>query len=214
MVFLSLLALAFGFVQQVDSQPPSLPNATQSVLHPETNLSKKLLGAKRIFVEHFGDDPINKTLEAMVIDALTASKRFTVTEKKQRADLLLKGYSLEKTTQEAHAVADSTVVAGAAGGHSASVSGVSGPAGGSVSGVSSGGLVAHRLGISDSQASVETVNDARMAVRLVSTDGDVVWSTTQESKGAKYKGAMADVAEKAVKQLLYDIEKLTRPVTK
>ena len=76
------------------------------------------------------------------------------------------------------------------------------------------GFVARHFGISDLQASVETVNDARMAVRLVSTDGDVVWSTTQESKGAKYKGAMADVAEKAVKQLLYDIEKLTRPVTK
>src|SRR5262249_38352623 len=150
-----------------------------------------LLSAKRIFVEHFGDDRINKTLEAMVIDALTASKRFTITENKERADLVLKGSSLEKTTQEAHAVADSTVVAGAAGGHSASVSGVSGPAGGSVSGSSSGGFVARHLGISDSQASVETVNDARMAVRLVSRDGDVVWSTTQESKGAKYKGAMA-----------------------
>jgi hypothetical protein len=214
MVFPSLLALAFGFVQQVASQPASLPRPPQSVLHTETNLSEKLLGAKRIFVGHFGDDPINKTLEAMVIDALTASKRFTITENKQRADLVLKGYSLEKTTQEAHAVADSTVVAGAAGGHSASVSGVSGPAGGSVSGSSSGGFVTRHLGISDYQASVETVNDARMAVRLVSTDGDVVWSTTQESKGAKYKGAMADVAEKVVKQLLYDIEKLTRPVTK
>lgn len=209
-----LIALAFGFVQQVSSQPTSLPKPSQSGLHPETNLSDKLLSAKRIFVEHFGDDPINKTLEAMVIDALTASKRFTITENKERADLVLKGSSLEKTTQEAHSVADSTVVAGAAGGHSASISGVSGPAGSSVSGSSSGGFVARHLGISDSQATVETVNDARMAVRLVSTDGDVVWSTTQESRGAKYKGAMADVAEKAVKQLLYDVDKLTRPVAK
>jgi hypothetical protein len=35
----------------------------------------------------------------------------------------------------------------------------------------------------------------------------VVWSTTQESKGAKYKSAGADVADKIVKQLLRDIEK-------
>jgi hypothetical protein len=214
MVFPLLVALAFGFVQQVSSQPASLPKPSQSGLHPETNLTERLLSAKRVFVEHFGDDPINKTLEAMVIDALTASKRFTVTENKERADLVLKGFSLEKTTQETHAVADSTVVTGAAGGHSASISGVSGPAGGSVSGSSSGGFVARHLGISDSQASVETVNDARMAVRLVSTDGDVVWSTTQESRGAKYRGAMADVADKAVKQLLYDIERLTHPVAK
>jgi len=47
-----------------------------------------------------------------------------------------------------------------------------------------------------------------MAVRLVSSDGDVVWSTTQESQGAKYKGASADVAEKVVKQPLWDLEKL------
>jgi hypothetical protein len=47
-----------------------------------------------------------------------------------------------------------------------------------------------------------------LVVRLVSSDGDVLWSTTQESKGAKYKGATADAAEKAVKELLWDLEKL------
>ena len=37
-----------------------------------------------------------------------------------------------------------------------------------------------------------------------------MWSglTTQESKGAKYKGASADVSDKIVKQLLRDIEHL------
>ena len=43
----------------------------------------------------------------------------------------------------------------------------------------------------------------------VSPDGDVMWTTTQESKGGKYKGASADVADKCTKQLLRDIEKLT-----
>ena len=52
------------------------------------------------------------------------------------------------------------------------------------------------------------MNDARLAVRLVSTDGDVIWTTTKESKGAKYKGASADVADQIVKQLLWDLEKL------
>jgi hypothetical protein len=45
-------------------------------------------------------------------------------------------------------------------------------------------------------------------VRLVNSDGDVIWTTTQESKGAKYKGASADVADKCVKKLLRDVEKL------
>ncbi|HTF22843.1 MAG TPA: hypothetical protein VK937_02880 [Candidatus Limnocylindria bacterium] len=33
-------------------------------------------------------------------------------------------------------------------------------------------------------------------------------STTQESKGARYKGANADAADKVVKQLLRDLDKL------
>ena len=67
-----------------------------------------------------------------------------------------------------------------------------------------------KMGVADAQASTETINDARLAVRLVSNDGDVLWSTTQESKGAKYKGAGADAADKVVKQLLWDLEKLDK----
>lgn len=67
------------------------------------------------------------------------------------------------------------------------------------------------MGIDDSQSSIETVNDARASVRLISKDGDMVWSTTQESKGAKYKGAIADVADKIVKQLMRDLARLEGP---
>ena len=35
----------------------------------------------------------------------------------------------------------------------------------------------------------------------------MIWTSTQESNGAKYKGASADVADKVVKQLIRDIEK-------
>jgi hypothetical protein len=42
----------------------------------------------------------------------------------------------------------------------------------------------------------------------VNSDGDVIWTTTQESKGGKYKGASADVADMCVKQLLRDIGKV------
>jgi hypothetical protein len=43
------------------------------------------------------------------------------------------------------------------------------------------------------------------SVRLNSKDGDMFWSMTQESKGAKYKDAIADVADKIVKQLMRDL---------
>jgi hypothetical protein len=47
-------------------------------------------------------------------------------------------------------------------------------------------------------------------VRLVDREGDVLWATTQESKGAKYKGSSADVADKVVKELLRDVAKVAK----
>lgn len=181
------------------------------VLTAEEEKAQALLTAKRIYVESFGDDTESKTFQSMLVDAIGSTKRFIVTENREKADLLLKGAALEKTAQEMHALGSGTVVATAAGGGSSSVSGSANSAGGMISGSSHSGFRAQHMGISDSQALTETVNDARAAVRLVSKDGDVVWSTTQESKGAKYKGATADVAEKIVKQLLHDIEKLEHP---
>jgi curli biogenesis system outer membrane secretion channel CsgG len=194
----------------------SMPPATQSVkpavaqagprIDPE--IAAKLLKVKRIYVDSFGDDPVSKQLQAMVINALAESKRFIVTENKDKADAILRGGGLEKTSQELHAIGEATSVAGAAGSHHGEVSGSVVNGTGSISGSSSGGFVARKLATEDSQASTETINDARLAVRLVASDGDVLWATTKESKGAKYKGASADVADQIVKQLLRDLDML------
>jgi hypothetical protein len=37
-----------------------------------------------------------------------------------------------------------------------------------------------------------------------------MWSTTQESNGAKFRGASADVADKITKQLTLDLERLRK----
>src|SRR2546427_627661 len=76
-------------------------------------------------VESFGDDPISKEMQAMVVDSLTNSKVLAVTENKDKADAILKGSTLEKTSQEAHSYSDATSV---------------GVAHGSVHGSSSGNL--------------------------------------------------------------------------
>src|SRR5262249_26019757 len=109
-----------------------------------------LLAVKRIYVDSFGEDPISRQLQSMVISSLMASNRFIVTENRERADAILKGSALEKTSQEVHAYSDSTAVGGAAGGHSGSVSGTVVNGTGSISGSSSGGFVAHHMGVSDS----------------------------------------------------------------
>ena len=53
------------------------------------------------------------------------------------------------------------------------------------------------------------------AVRLVNKDGDVIWSTTQESQGGKFRRASTDVADRITKKLLEDYEraKKLRPLS-
>lgn len=207
---LLLLFLSFG-----QTKAPTAPPARQSQsatpsggtkVDPE--IAAKLLKVRRIYVDTFGDDAISKQLQAMVINALTESKRFIITENKEKADAVLRGAALEKTSQEFHSSSEATSVGAAAGGHSGSISGSSVNGTGSISGSESGGFSAQHMGISDSVASTQTVNDARVAVRLVSSDGDVLWAATKESHGAKYKGASADVADQIVKQLLWDLDKV------
>jgi curli biogenesis system outer membrane secretion channel CsgG len=198
-LILALAVLAFeiaGFCQTQSLGSAPAPSPTPDT---RSELAAELVSVKRVYVDSFGDDDLSKSLQAMVVNALDASKRFIVTENKDRADAILKGRSVEKTSQEVHATGQGTQVATAAGGHSSQIS----PSGGS----SHGGFAGKALGIEDSKLSTETVNSARLAVRLVSKDGDVLWSTTQESTGAKFKGASADVADKVIKQLLHDLDK-------
>ena len=52
--------------------------------------------------------------------------------------------------------------------------------------------------------SVGRRHEAVAAVRLVNKEGDVIWSTTQESLGAKFRGASSDVADKITARLKED----------
>jgi len=167
-----------------------------------------LVKVKRIYVDSFGDDPISKELQSMIVSSLVATKVFKVTENRERADAILKGVALEKTSQEVHAYGESTSVGAASGGSHGDVNGSIVNGNGTISGSSSGGFVARHMGTSDSSLHTETINEARIAIRLVTPDGDVIWTSTQESKGAKYRGASADVADNCVRQLLRDIDKL------
>ncbi len=175
MISTILLLAALAAQQPAPNGSSSNPRPT-SVLTDD--LGKKLLQIRRIYVDSFGDDVISKQVQAMLINKLSESKRFVVTENKDKADAVLKGTALEKTSQELHSTSEGTRVRSAA--------------------------------MADSSVSTETISDARVAVRLVDTDGDVVWTSTQESTGAKYKGATADVADKINRQLLRDLEKLEK----
>ncbi len=70
---------------------------------------------------------------------------------------------------------------------------------------------AQSVGIDDGQATTGTIDDARISVRMVAPDGDVLWTTTQESTDAKYKGATADAAYKLAKVLMREVGRIGGP---
>ena len=208
---LALLVLT-GLLLQTAPAPQTGSRTTVAIAPVPTKESDNdpaaLLKVKRIFVDSFGEDVISKELQAMIVSSLVATKRFKVTENRERADAILKGVALEKTSQELHAYGESTAVGGASGSSHGELMGSVVNGNGTISGSSNGGFVASHMGTSDSSVNTETINEARVAIRLVNPDGDVIWTSTQESKGAKYKGASADVADMCVKQLLRDVQKL------
>jgi hypothetical protein len=207
MFFLGLLLLFQSPAQTVTTPtPPPTAQTKQSESAP-VDKAKALSRVRRIYVENFGSAEAAQQLQAMLIASLTDCKRLTVTEDKTKADAILKGFATEKTSQEVHAYGSGTSVATASGGHSGSISG----SGGNISGSSQGAFGAAASAINDSSVNTETIDSSKASVRLVNEDGDVIWTSTQESKGAKYKGASADVADKIVKQLLRDIERAEKP---
>jgi len=66
------------------------------------------------------------------------------------------------------------------------------------------------VGENESHHIKERKHEAYAAVRLCNRDGDVLWSTTQESLGAKFRSASADVAAKVAKQLTLDVDRARR----
>lgn len=186
---------------------PINADSFQSQHRIDPEIASKLLKVKRVYVESFGEDKISTLLHSMICNSLSLSGRIIVTENKDKADAILKGNALEKTSQELHGIGQGTSVSSAAG----SVSGSGSRVGTVSSAAVSGAFGAVGAAIQDSSVTTETIDRAAVAVRLVSSDGDLIWVSTQESRGAKYKGASSDVADKVVKQLIRDIEKLEKP---
>jgi hypothetical protein len=182
------------------SPAPAAQSASQS--EPPVGIGKAVSLSKvhRIFVESFGTDPISQQMQAMVISSLTGSDRFTVTEDRSKADAILKGVATQATSHEVHAYGSGTAVGTASGGVHADLSGAA------------GGFGAAQAAINDSSVNTESIDSAHASVRLVNGDGDVIWTTTQESDGAKFRGASADVADKIAKQLAKDAEKADKIV--
>ena len=160
----------------------------------ETDL-RQLLTLKRVFVDRLTGGETAAQMRDIIISSLEESKLFIVTENQEKADAVLHGAAEDLVFTETHSSSDG-VTAHLNLGTSKGASGYRAD--------QTGGL---GIGENESDHSAQRRHEALATVRITNKDGDVIWSTTQESLGAKYHGASADVADKIAAKLKEDFER-------
>ncbi len=155
---------------------------------------RQLLTVRRVYVDRLNGGETAAQMRDMIIASLQSSRLFVVTEKEERADAVLRGSAEDLVFTEVHSSSDGVNVRANIGSSRYSSG-------------SRGGYAGVGVGESESSHSAERRHEASASVRLVNKDGDVIWSTTQESLGGKFRGASADVADKITKRLSEDWER-------
>ena len=161
-----------------------------------------LANLKRIYVDQLGGGSQSDQLRDMIISALQNSGLFIVTENPDRADASLRGSADDKIFMENHSTQESI------GMHSAGSQGDSNSVG-AIGRTNTSHHASIGVGLNDSESSHIEVrrHEADASVRLVDANGDVIWSTTQESGGGKFRGAAADVADRVARNLIEAVQK-------
>ena len=166
----------------------------------EPEAAPNLARVRRIYIERLGGGSESDQMRDMIIAALQNSKLFLITDNVERADAVLRGSSDDKIFTDEHSSSDSIGLHATSG---------SGSSANNATGIGTSSHQTSGAGISDSETShiKERRHEASASLRLIDTNGDVIWSTTQESFGGKFRGAMADVADKVARQLADDTRK-------
>jgi hypothetical protein len=160
----------------------------------ESAALRQLLAVKRVHVDRLVGGETAAQMREMLISSLQGARLFVVTENPDRADTFLRGAAEDLVYTEVHSSSES-------------LSAHSSVGRGKTTRNETRSTASAGVGESESNRAEERRHEALATVRLVDKDGDVIWSTIQESKGAKFRGASADVADKITKQLLEAFEK-------
>jgi hypothetical protein len=158
----------------------------------------RLLEVRRVYVDRLAGGETAVQIRDMIISSLQAAGLFVITENEERADAFLRGSAEDLVFTDTFSSSES-LSARATLGAGTDPDRTARDRRGRYAGVS--------VGEQESTRIAERKHEAVAAVRLVSRDGDVLWSTTQESLGAKFRGASADVADKITRQLVRDYER-------
>jgi len=187
------------------SQAVSPAATAKTEAHSGADAADSLLEVKRIYVAQLTGGTQADALRELIIASLDSTKLFVLTDNPDRADAILKGAADDHAFTDTFD-SDESINAHENGGKFGSGSSSYSKSGGGYAGLSIGENESHHI--------KERKHEAYAPARLCNRDGDVLWSTTQESNGAKFHGASADVAAKIARQLSLDIEKARRNTTR
>jgi len=174
-----------------------VPLQAQDEQTPEQEAEAQLSKVRRIYVDILtgGDNALQ--IRELIMTSLQRTKQFIITENEDKADATLKGAGdddvFTDTFQSSEGINAHTQL-GAAESEGTR----------NYASSSSNHQVGLTIGENSSRRTEERKHEAIATVRLVSKDGDVIWSATAESLGGKFLGASADVADKIAKRLVTD----------
>jgi hypothetical protein len=171
-----------------------------STLAIEENSLKQLLQIRRVYVDRLTGGETAAQMRDILLSSLEGTNLFVLTENVERADATLKGAAEDLVFTEVHTSSDG-------------INAHTNFGTGRTTSNSRGANAGFGVGENESDHSSERRHEAVAAVRLVNKEGDVIWATTQESMGAKFRGASTDVADKITVKLKEDFARARKLVT-
>jgi hypothetical protein len=186
LAFVSVLSLVTGALQAQKSGADSTPAVTS------------LLEIKRIYIAPLIGGVGAASLRELIMTSLDSSKLFVMTDNPDRADAILKGAADDQIFTDTFDMDEGLAARQSLG------------VGSGKSRTATGGSAGLSIGDHESRHTKERKHEAHAAVRLCNREGDVLWSTTQESLGGKFRGASADLAAKVAHQLTLDMDRARR----
>jgi hypothetical protein len=174
-----------------------VPLATDDEQPPEEETAGQLAKVRRIYVDILTGGDTALQIRELLMTSLQRSKQFIITEKEEKADAVLKGAGEDEVFTDIFQSSEGINAHSQIGaGQSAGTRNFASSSNNHSLGVT--------IGENSSRNTEERKHEAIATVRLVSKDGDIIWSATAESVGGKFLGASADVAEKIAKLLIAD----------
>jgi hypothetical protein len=209
-LFLSQVATFSGHVPVVQAPAVQGPAVPAPVVPAPDEISAQIAQVKRVYVDRLTGGETAAQMRDLLISALQGAKLFVLTENADRADAFLRGAAEDLIYTNDFSMSEGVHAMAGLGDSSGNNSGTHVRGSGSNIGSNRNVRLSAGVGENESTDISERKHEALATVRLVNKDGDVIWSTTQESTGAKFRGASADVADKITRQLTAEFERQRR----